>query len=693
MGQHQRGWRYWGTVSVLGLMASTGSAVAQQLDELGDDFLGTVELGQGKREVQVGIATPITVINQEEIDDRQAGTVAELIDSVPGVSLVNGNTPKGAGVNIRGFGATSSFGTDQKVAVIVDGASTGSEELYRIGTQLFTDPELYRGVSVLRGTVGSFEYGSGIIGGVVQLETKDASDFTNGEIGLRLRQTLQAVSNGSGFATSTILAWQPTDNFEFLLNYTLRDSENYDDGHGNEVTNTQSRMPSFLVKAKYSFGDAQEHALTASLNQSEVDEKDAPYDAFGTTSTSFGRVDRRIDNRVAGLRYQWSPVGNDLINLDVNLTYADQEIEQRYISGSAFCDDGGVVRNDPNCARSGPVGSPFSSATQDADHRYETTKLSIKNSMFFNTGVASHDLRAGLEIIRRDRLDASSAPGGTDDRIAVFAVDEISIGGHWTVTPALRYETQDIEAHDGSTSFDNSALMGGLSLRYEFDSGLALFGSAAYTESLPIIDDLGNATYMTQPERAHTYEIGASYAVTDVFSDNDSLSLKVNYYHSKLWDITSYTNFSPASRSFEPLDKVETEGVEIEASYSHGAGYYADLNANIADGTEHQGGRTARWRNRPADDLRLTLGKRIGQTWDLSWELAAAKPGLDASGSAVAGYGVHNLRATYRPQKGVFEGTEIRVGIENAFDRSYRPSLYSRDAAGRSVKLTLAKTF
>ncbi|MFS4583526.1 TonB-dependent receptor domain-containing protein [Phaeobacter sp. C3_T13_0] len=693
MGQHQQGWRYWGTVSVLGLMASTGTAVAQELDDLGDGFLGTVELGQGKREVQVDTATPVTVINQEEIDDRQAATVAELIDSVPGVSLVNGNTPKGSGINIRGFGATSSFGTDQKVAVVVDGASTGSEELYRIGTQLFTDPELYRGVSVLRGTVGSFEYGSGIIGGVVRLETKDASDFTDGEIGLRVRQTLQAVSNGSGFATSTILAWQPTESFEFLLNYTLRDSDNYDDGDGNEVANTKSRMPSFLAKAKYSFGDAQEHSLTASLNQSEVDEKDAPYDAFGTTSTSFGRVDRRIDNRVAGLRYQWTPVGNDLINLDVNLTYADQQIDQSYIVGSSFCDDGGVVRNDPNCARSGPAGTPFSSATQDADHRYETTKLSVKNSMFFSTGAAYHDLRAGLELIRRDRLDASSAPGGTDDRIALFAVDEISIGENWTITPALRYETQNIEAHDGSASYDNSALMGGLSVRYEFASGLALFGSAAYTESLPIIDDLGNATFMTQPERAHTYEIGASYAATNVFSAEDSLWVKVNYYQSKLWDITSYTNFSAASRSFVPLDKVETEGVEIEASYAHGSGMYVDLNANIADGTEYFGGTTARWRNRPADDLRLTVGKRVGATWDVSWELAAAKSGLDASGSAVAGYGVHNLRATYRPQQGVFEGAEIRVGMENAFDRDYRPSLYSRDAAGRSVKLTLAKTF
>jgi len=200
---HGLGWKLLGTVSVLGLMANV--AIAQDVDE---EFLGVIELGDSKREVQAGTATAITVINQEEIDDRQASTIAELIDSVPGVTLVNGNTPQGSGINIRGFGANGTYGTDSKVLVVVDGATTGAEELYRIGNQLFTDPELYREVSVIRGTVGSFEFGAGVIGGVVQLETKNASDFTGGEIGLRLRQTLEATSNGQGFASSTIAAWQ-----------------------------------------------------------------------------------------------------------------------------------------------------------------------------------------------------------------------------------------------------------------------------------------------------------------------------------------------------------------------------------------------------------------------------------------------------------------------------------------------------
>ncbi|MFU1681789.1 TonB-dependent receptor plug domain-containing protein [Phaeobacter piscinae] len=224
MGKYQKGWRLLSTVSVLGLLASANSVAAQDIAEDGD-FLGTIELGAGKREVQTDTGVPLTVINQEEIDDRQAATIAQLVESVPGVTLVNGTTPQSSGISIRGFGADGTYGANPRVLITIDGATTGGEEIYRIGNQLFTDPALYREISVIRGTVGSYEYGSGVVGGVVQLETKDASDFTGGEIGTRFRQTLEAQSNGTGWASSSILAVQPTEDLEFLLNYTVRDND------------------------------------------------------------------------------------------------------------------------------------------------------------------------------------------------------------------------------------------------------------------------------------------------------------------------------------------------------------------------------------------------------------------------------------------------------------------------------------
>ena len=688
------------TTASLAALAVGGAPVLAQDAQPGEpvapgEFLGDVELGSSKRDVQTGTAEAVTVINEEEINDRQAGTIGELIDSVPGVTLVNGSTPQGSGINIRGYGANSTFGTDQKVLVLIDGATTGSEELYRIGNQLFTDPDLYKTVTVNRGTVGSFEYGSGVVGGVVQLETIDASDLTGGEVGFRFRQVLGAQSNGKGFNLSSTLAWQATEDTEFLLNYSLRDQSEQQDGDGNDIGNSAFRLPSYLVKAKHRFGNARAHEVSFSYNNSTSAERDVPYDSFGTTTDSFGNVDRDYETTVAALNYSYDAPGNELVNLDVDLTYSDQKIDQTYVAGSAACDDNGVVANDPSCFFTPgvgftPAGSPFNAGLQDADHRYETTKLKIANNAFFDTGGVSHDLRAGFELLRKERTEESSAPGGRDDRWAVYLVDDIRPMAALTVTPALRYESQDITAAvEANGNHYNSALMGGLSAQYDFANGFGLFGSAAYTESLPILDDLTNTTRISQPEKARTFEMGVSYDRVGLWGDADALRAKVNVYRTSLWDITSYV-----SPDFSPLREVETEGVEIEASYAMASGLYVDFNANLTDGTETSArGAESRWRNTPANATRLTLGKRFDEFADVSWELIANEGVTDANGERTAGFGVNNLRATFRPSGAIWQDAEIRVGLENVFDKQYTPYLSTRPSPGRNFKLTLSKTF
>ncbi|TYB86693.1 TonB-dependent receptor domain-containing protein [Oceaniovalibus sp. ACAM 378] len=666
-----------GTTSLIIFTFNVGALAAQETE---GGFLGTLVLGESKRQVQTDTAVPVTYVDQDEIDDRQAGTVAELIDSVPGVSLVNGSTPQGSGINIRGFGANSTFGTDSKVAVQVDGASVGAEKLYRIGTQLFTDPFLYKSVSVIRGTVGSFEYGSGIVGGVVKLETKDASDLTGGEIGFALGQTLEFSSNGNGVASSSVLGWQPTQDMEILLNYTWRDQDNQKDGSGGTIGNSAFTLPSGLIKAKYTFGQNRDQSLTLSFAKTTASDRDVPFDSFTTTSDSFGTVDRDTDSTTAVLKYNFNPISNDLIDLDVILSHADQQIDQRYVPGSS------PFEGTP--AGAGIIG------LVGADHRYQTTKLAFKNTSLFDTGAVRHDLRTGLEFIRRERLDASTAAGGVDRRVAIFAVDDMRIGDAWTVTPALRYETSKIT---GSTApndgiHKNDALMGGVSVRYAFGSGLALFGNAAYTEGLPIIDDLSTASAINQSEKSRTFEIGASYDRTDLFQSGDTFAIKGVIYQTTLNDVTSY--LVPGVRPPAPtLDKIETEGLELELSYAMEIGLYMDLNANLVKGTEFGPGMPATdWRSSPADSVRVTLGKKFGDELDLSWEVVANKS-IDTGTAAASGFGIHNLRATYIPQDGVLKDTQIRIGVENAFDRDYTPHLSTRPAPGRNIKLSLSRVF
>lgn len=654
---------------MIGLIAPATTA-----QEAEDGFLGTIQLG-GKRAVRTDTATSVTEIDETEIKDRQAGTVAELIDTVPGVELVNGATSQGSGINIRGFGANDTFGTDQKILIQVDGVTRGSEELYRIGNQLFTDPALYKEVEVIRGTVGSFEYGSGVVGGVVRLETKDASDFTGGVPGFAFHQSLEFQTNGDGLTTSSIAAWQPTENLEFLLNYTNRDLGIQEDGNGVPINPAGGSIddPSWLLKGKLTFGNDDAHSITASYTSTESSQLNVPYDSFGL-GVGFGNVDRFVSSETSMLRYGFNPAGNDLVDLTFQISYADEKVEQNTVL-------------------------PFpTNPLLDADHRYETTTVTLKNRMMFATGALDHNLVAGIEFINRKRLDAASAPGGEDDRWAAFVVNEMKIGDAWTITPALRYETSEIQ---GSTApnngrFTNDAWMGGLSVRYAFQNGLSLFGSAAYTEVLPPIDDLDNVARVTMSETSTTYEIGAAFARDSAFQDGDRLSFKATLYDTELTDITSYVTsvvppFGPPV--FSALDSVHTQGLELEASYSMANGFYTDLNANITDGEETTAAFvTQDWRNQAADSLRLTVGKKFSDTLDLSWEVVAADS-ITVNGVRDPGYVVHNLRATVAPQGGVWENTEFRIGVENVFDEQYQSNLSTRPAAGRNFKLTLAKTF
>ncbi|WP_270726857.1 TonB-dependent receptor domain-containing protein [Shimia sp. Alg240-R146] len=640
-------------------------------------LLDEIELKRSKRDIKTETATSVTVIEQEEMDDRQATTIGELVDSVPGVTLINGATPQGSGINIRGFGANGTYGSDQKVLIQVDGATVGSEELYRISTQLFTDPQLYKEVTVLRGLGGSFEYGSGAIGGVLLLETKDAADFTGGEVGFRFRQTLQANSNGDGISSSSILAWQPTENFEVLGNVTYSTQNNQKDGSGAVIGNSEFALPSYALKMRGHFGDDRAHRLEFSLSNSSVQERDVPYDSFGTTADSFGNVDRDIENTAGVLTYGYNPVHNDLIDLQVQFSYADQKIDQSYVAGSSPLE--------------GTSSWPFLEPLVNADHRYETSKLLLKNNAMFTTGRASHDMRFGVELSQRKRLDASSAPGGTDERLAVFIVDEIDFGNGLTITPGMRFEDQTVSPNDLlDPSYDNSALMGGVSAQYKFASGWSVFGSAGYTESMPVIDDLGNPLFMTQSEKARNYELGVGYSNTGIFNDQDAVAFKATVYKTDIWNITSYN----VPGGFDPIDTVDMHGLELEARYSHDNGFYSDVNLNLQRGEYHSdaAGTGGDWEQIPADQLRLTLGKRWGREWDLSWEVVANAK-MSRSTSPSASNLVNNLRATYRPQASGWNGLEVRMGVENMFDADYTPHLATRPAPGRTFKLSLAKTF
>jgi hemoglobin/transferrin/lactoferrin receptor protein len=634
------------------------------------EYIGTVSLGESRRGIQTDTATSETVISQEELDARQASTLAELLGTIPGVTLSNAATPQGSSINIRGLGADAgTYGSNTKVAVVIDGVAKGQEEIYRQGSILTMEPELFKTVKVIRGPGESFRFSGGAIGGTVEAVTKDASDFLEDGDDFAIRQKLSYESNGDGFLSSSIVAWAPDEKLEVLGFFGYRANDDYTDGAGDTQVDTAYELPSGMLKLKYNATD--ELSFTASVSHTENHLEDVSYDYIGSLFDA--RVDADIEDTTAYAQVNYNPFDNDLVNLTGKLTYSDELISN--------------------------ISDTTSSTIYNADNRTERLSLSLENEAIFATGQADHTVLAGVEIGSRTRSsishtgeNAGASPGGTDEFVALYVTDEIILG-NLTLTPQLRYENQTItsDGNDGiedGTEYKKDSIVGALSSRYKLSDNFAIFGTLAYNENLPIIDDLSN-DFIDTSEKATTIELGASYDVADVFQSGDTLKAKLTGFTTRIWDNTTYYD------STYEYGNIELDGIELEASYANAA-FYADFNASRIRGEWDTG---EDFNNAPSDKAQLTVGKRfLNDQLDLAVEVQHAWANdrtLSTSGAKAPSesYTVAGLTAAYIADSGTLEGVEFRASIDNLFDREYQPYLSSKTAPGRNLTLSVAKTF
>ena len=669
--------------SILAICASlcaSGLWAQDTLDTSDIDVIGTVIIGESRRGVQTGTAASRTEIDQEEIEARQATTLGQLMDTIPNVSLINGILPQGSGITIRGLGAQAGvYGTDGKINVVIDGVQSGAEEIYRNGSFLSLEPELFKELNVTRGPADGFRYSGGAVGGTVEATTKDARDFLDDGDTFSFRQKLGYESNGDGMLSTSILSFAPTDRFDLLAFYGYRTADDREDGNGDTLPGTEFRQTSAMLKGNYLLTPASK--LSFALIHNEIPERDVFYSAFDPDFSS-EKVDRDTEDTTAYVEYNFDSVDSDLINVTARLQYKKEVIDILSLTGAT---------------------SIF-----DADHETTTTSLRVTNQAAFNTGALSHDLLAGIEIGERERTSYAegtsvndvSAPGGTDDYVALFLSDEIEVSNRLTVTPQARFEKQTLTSQDNDagfsfgrpvpaiadgTEFKSEALTGALSTHYELTDAVAVFGTVAYNENLPILDDI-RGSFAEQSEKARSYEIGMSYDGFDVFADGDVLKAKLTGYHTHIWDVTTYSGVSD----------VDLWGGELELSYAHPQ-FYVDANAAISRGSQNEG--SAFFSRATGETAQLTVGKRFfDDQLDVNLEAKHAWANdrtTSTSGSLAPtdAFTVYTLSSTYKPNNGPLEGVEINASVENLFDKEYRAYGNTRNGIGRTFKLSLAKTF
>ncbi|WP_241427747.1 TonB-dependent receptor domain-containing protein [Fertoeibacter niger] len=690
-------------------MLAATPAAAQDQDEGLFTLLGRLILGTGTAKVAIDTPQAVSVLEQADLDREQATSIGDLFAAVPGVQAAGASARAlGQAFNIRGIGNTEQTASEARIIVTVDGAPKFFEQ-YRMGS-FFGDLELFKRVEVLRGPASSTLYGSGAIGGVVNFTTKDASDFLVDGSDNALRFKLGYDSNGDGMLASTIFATRVGENAEFLGALNWGSSGASEDGSGAEILGSGYDRVSGLAKGRFTFGNDADQSVTLSFSRSDSDLDDTVVAQTGGAAVpSFGTADVHTVDDTFTLAYNHAASANPLVDLDVTLSYTDTSVDKTNFSLGSFCSPGTFQ------------------VLCDNDAAYKTLSLKVENTADISSGAWDNYLTFGVQLQEQEREASSSIgalafhPEGTDRKLGLYAQGEFVWNDRLTLIPGIRVDFGETTpgtaaAAAGATAQDDTAVSPKLAAMYRFNDSWGVFGSVARTERMPTLDELysseGESFSRTtglysaarlpslnlEKETATTFELGATFQREGLLAEGDSLQLKATVFHNDVDDLIATTprptsptpGLTPVAY-YSNIRAAEIWGAEIEGSYD-AENWFAQLAYSNVKSKDKDTGLTLA--DTPAENVALTLGAKLPQ-WDavLGWRASYYDAITTSSATTSAGsYDTHDIFVTWTPDQGAFKGFNVNFAVENVFDSTYRNNLVQDNAAGRTFKLSLAKT-
>jgi hemoglobin/transferrin/lactoferrin receptor protein len=626
------------------------------------------------------VPASIDVINQEQFDLKQPLTLGDILDDLPGVEMEGGPKGSSSQPNIRGFGGTG-WGTN-RVVTTLDGARQDVGAAH--GGSMFFDPDLIKQAEVLKGT-GSTLYGSGAIGGVIALTTKDASDFLDGDdkYGFRVKTGFHSVNNEP--MTSDTFALRPVDAVDFLGNFTWRDSGNYSTGGGDKLDHSAVDMMSGLMKLGINPGEGQRLELSGIIFHDNEDVLATDVDNFNTEYTA----DHDIRKTTATAHYTFNSPTSDLVNFSATAYRDETDVE----------DDGRHY-------------------DRTSDANLTTTGFDVFNTFKFDTSLLNHALTFGTEYYHdagSGRVNGEHEPQNPDasqDVVGLYAQDAIKVFDQLTLTPGLRWDYYATHPEDGdfSSRHDNhfSPKVG---LLWQPLDWAGIFGSYSQGYRAPSIRELyisgthfslgpgANNVFVTnpdlKPETTRTWEGGLRLGFKDVLMPDDKLNFSGSYYDTRAKDFIDanvVVDFGTNTFTTTPVNvpKAHIRGNEIELTYDSDYAFFSGGYSRIRGDnlTDNQPLTSI-----PADKLVFILGGKVPQldvTFGINDEYAWKQDRVSGDTRPVGNYNVVGIFASWAPKEGLLKGFRVDSGIDNIFDKNYERFLADEKAPGRDYYVAIS---
>ncbi|WP_166645279.1 TonB-dependent hemoglobin/transferrin/lactoferrin family receptor [Dongia mobilis] len=629
------------------------------------------------------VPATIDVIDQEQIERKQPQTVGDLLNDLPGVEMEGGNKGSGSQPNIRGMGSTG-WGSN-RVVTSIDGArqNVGSGH----GGMMFIDPDMVKQIEVMKGP-GSTLYGSGAIGGVIAIETKDAEDYiADGDtFGLRGKVGFHSVNKEP--VLSGTFAVKPLDEIDFLGSIVWRDSINYKGGDdGDRIDNTEVDILSGLMKLGIEPAEGHRIELAGLIYENDEDDTFANVDV--ANNPDYDGV-HAISKSTATLSYSFDSPDTDLINLKAT-----------------------AYRDDTDTKDTG------NDIDRVMETRLTTTGIDVNNTFEFDTGWATHATTFGTEYYHdsgEGRLNGdvrAQFPDATQDVVGVYLQHEIKLFDQLSLTPGVRwdyYKNNPESDEFGSQSHDRVSPKIGVS--WEPFEWINLYASYAEGYRAPSVSELyiGGTHFRVgalsnvfvpnpdlKPETAKTWEGGVKLSFGDVVLDDDAIGFNFAYHTTKARNFIEgdvVMNF-PFNLTTTPVNvpRAEIDGIEVGLDYDSDYFFFSGGYSRVRGWNETD---DEYLNSIPADKLVLTVGARVpdidvtfGVTNEYIWsQNRAADEELRTDGVNLVG-----LFASWEPSEGMLRGFRLDAGIENLTDEEYTRFLATEEGPGRDYRVAVSYGF
>ncbi|MEM9057323.1 MAG: TonB-dependent receptor, partial [Pseudomonadota bacterium] len=550
--------------------------------------------------------------------------------------------------------------------------------------RVFVETDLLKAVEIQRGA-GSALHGSGALGGVIAMTTKDAADFLDPgqNFGARLKTGYQDASDEQSGTGVVFGRLDVAGGLDFLGSATRRSSEDIRLGSGEVLDNSASDTWASLAKVAWTPGDQTRVSLS---RQYLFTAGEVPAQADTRASATAVLTDRETEVYTDRVALRHGAGGERLLNLDTALYSNRQTIREKRIGT-----DGRLDLID-----------------------FDTEGAEVRNTSNFETGSVRHRLTYGVETFSdtmrstRGGVPSTVFPDADSRFVGVFVQDEIDLTDRLSTVLGVRYDEFQNESRRGeeigvSNESDESAVSPRAGLLYALTDSVSLAFSYSQAFRAPAFQELfisgvhfgannfvPNAE-LTSERLTQGFEAGVRISRPSVLFDGDQLDLRLTAFSNEYEDFID-SIITTTITTFDNIGQASTHGGELEMNYRHyGTGFAGSLAASYLVGDDDVRDRPLG--GIPGNSVKLTLEKTV-LPWglNLGWRSALyerqdrVRPGQPET----PGYAVHDVFASWRPELLDRYDFSLTFGVDNVFDNNFRTHLSVLPSAGRNVKLTLS---